>query len=172
MSSKRCSRKRRRQKQEMRQKCVRNASNMRQNGSYLNEEKRNIPKCVRNTPKMRQKCAKNAPKWVLFYWGKRGTFQNAPKMRQKFTTMGLILLGEKRNIPKCVRNAPKMRQKCIKHLWGRTPLDDTEKCHQDIQSLVLDRHIANKYHCPHKHYLPKKNSGRINSGRDYSMITD
>ena len=28
------------------------------------------------------------------------------------------------------------------------------------------------YHSPHKHYRPKKKSGGINFGKDYSMITD
>ena len=53
-----------------------------------------------NASEMRQKCLKNASKWVLFHWDKRGT----SKMRQK-----------------SVRNASKMRQKCAEHLWGRTP---------------------------------------------------
>ena len=48
--------------------------------------------------RMRQKCVKNASKWVLFYWEKRGTFQNASEMHQN-----------------CSKNASKMR---------RTPLGE------------------------------------------------
>ena len=48
---------------------------------------------ARNASEMRQKSVKNASKRVLFYIGKRGTFQNASQMHQK----------------------------CAEHLWARTP---------------------------------------------------
>ena len=48
----------------MRQKCIRNASKMRQNGSKCFIGKRGIiPKCVRNASNLRQKCIKNP--WKL-----------------------------------------------------------------------------------------------------------
>ena len=41
----------------------------------------NSQKCVKNASEMRQKCVRNASKWVLFYWEKRNV-QNASEMRQ------------------------------------------------------------------------------------------
>ena len=55
---------------------------------------------------MRQKCAKNAPKRVVFYW-------------------------EKRNVPKCVKNESKLCLKRIKNarstLGGEHLFDDTDQ---------------------------------------------
>ena len=64
----------------------------------------------KNASEIRQKCIKNAPKWVLFYW-------------------------EKRNVPKCVRNASKWREKCAEHLWERTPLDNTDNSTETQKEL-------------------------------------
>ena len=59
----------------------------------------------KNASEMRQKCVKNAPKWVLFYW-------------------------EKKNVPKCVRNASKIHLKRVKNAQntfvGEHLLDDTD----------------------------------------------
>ena len=51
----------------------------------------------KNSSKMSQKCVKNAPKCVLFYW-------------------------EKRNVPKCVKNESKTRLTCVK--MRGTPLGE------------------------------------------------
>ena len=52
-------------------------------------------------------------------------------MRHKCVKMGLVLLGEKRHVPKCVRNASELRQKCVRNarntFGGEHLLDDTEK---------------------------------------------
>ena len=75
----------------------------------------------KNASEMRQKCVKNAPKWVLFFW-------------------------EKRNVPKCVRNASNMGQKCAEHLGGEHLLDDTEEGRKRAQPLQTSR-FGNSQHC-------------------------
>ena len=65
----------------------------------------------KNASEMRQKCAKNAPKWVLFYL-------------------------EKRNVPKCTKNASKKRQKCAEHLWGRTRFGRYRFFQENSQEVV------------------------------------
>ena len=58
-----------------------------------------------------------------------GNSKNASEMRQKCVKMGLVLFGEKRNVPKCVRNASKLRQTCVKNVrkvfGGERLLDDS-----------------------------------------------